>query len=128
MNDQAFITAYGESRNGTDTWHFNPLYKRLNYSDGVRACAAAGLYWMLDILGTEAVQAYDKHVATLDGMGFINFVVTGDKAVLSLVRDEGEPPVWSKKIGYTDAPEGKWLFYMSNDGDGLYRLFLATEH
>lgn len=129
MNDQAFLNAYHDpGRSGVNEWAYNMFYPNLIYSDGVKQCAEAGLYWMLDIINTETVQAHSKYRHVLGTDAFVYLRVSGATAELSLTCDTGEAPVWAKHIALTDAPEGDWCFYLSNDGDGVCRLFLPTEY
>lgn len=91
MNSEAFLRAYGESRNGTDNFHVNRLYPRFLYSDGVRECADAGCYWLLDILGTE-ITAQD-FARRESGMCVVRvFVAAGRADILGEFRD-GDPAV-----------------------------------
>lgn len=130
MNAEAFKAAYNAPRNGANEWLFHRLYPRLMYSDGVQSCAAAGCYWLLDILGTEGVQAVGRHRQALDGLGFIVVHVTKSKAVISLRRDtvgSDEAALWRRDVDYTDLPEGRWVFYLADDGWHV-RLFLPPEY
>jgi len=126
MDVQAFKTAYGASRNGCNFKVRHPLARQFVYSDGVKECAEAGCYWLLDIVGTEVVDAMRNHARVFDGMAFLYVVVKGDKADLSLVRDDGEKPKWARHIEFTDMPEGKWVFYLADEGNVF--MYLPSEY
>ena len=126
MNSEAFLRAYGESRNGTDNFHVNRLYPRFLYSDGVRECADAGCYWLLDILGTE-ITAQD-FARRESGMCVVRvFVAAGRADTLGEFRD-GDPAPYKRRIEATDLPDGEWVFYLCDDGDGFLRCILPTEY
>lgn len=124
MNTEAFHKAITESRNGTDRFHFNPLYRNFLYSDGVKEVAESGCYWLLDILGTEV----PRHVRQVGDMLIVT-VKTSDSTcqIEGRLTDEG-PPAYSKHISYTSLPDGEFILYVSNDGDGKLRCILPTEY
>ena len=94
------------------------------YSDGVRDCAvAAGLYWLLDILATEGVQKIRKAAVSL---ATVTLTVKGDKATLVL-SGSGDVVFWTRKIPYTDAPEGVWSFLIGDDGERI-SMILVSEY
>lgn len=125
MNIEAFKKAYNESRNGTDGWTRHPLAPYFVYSDGVKECAEAGCYWLLDILGTELSKVFRTHQA-----GFLMVikvkVADGGARIEGSFWDE-EPPQYKRKVDYTDLPEGTWTFFVAR-GDGLLSCYLLTEH
>lgn len=126
MNTEAFIGAYRESRNGTEGFHLNPLYRNFLYSDGMKACAEAGCYWLLDILGTELTRPMFK---TRDSVICIVSVKVADqRASITGEFEEDDASPYRREIDYTDLPEGEWVFYVSDDGDGKLRCILPTEY
>lgn len=126
MNTEAFLKAYRDSRNGTDSFHFNPLYRKFLYSDGVKECAEAGCYWLLDILGTELPEPF---AASSNGELCIVTVTVKDKAaVLSGSFQDDGLTVYTRSIDYTDMPEGTWTFAVADDADGFLRCILLTEY
>lgn len=126
MDTQAFLAAYRASRNGTNQFHFNRLYPKMRYSDGVRECAVAGCYWLLDILGTELAPLLLSKEPISTG---VEVKVTGSSATISTtLTDELNVPLWVRSIDLTDMPEGTWTFLASADGDGLVRLILPSEY
>jgi len=124
MDNAKFIKIYNESRNGANGMLFNPLYPKLNYSDGVRDCAETGCYWLLDIIGTECLVPLRKQNVR---MGVITVKVANEKAVMTLITNDDMPPAWSREMDYTDMPEGEWLFYLSDEGE-RFVLILPSEY
>lgn len=124
---QEIRAIFDESRNGANEFYRHPLARRFIYTDGVKEVAEkAGAYWLLDIIGTEFVPAYLK--ATDPGMGIIEMFVTNGKAKIILTTDDDAPPVHTRKIEYTDFPDGKWVFYLASDDGQSCTLILPSEH
>lgn len=92
--------------------------KQFIYTQGVKAMAdLAGAHWLLDIVATEVAGiALQRWFDLDDPTTFLKVDVTGSSAKLSLVRDDGEDPLWSRDIGFTDFPEGSWTFELAIDG------------
>ena len=85
------------------------------YTKGVEYfCEKAGAYWFLDIIGTEIHKQYDE--------GFISLDVKDDKGTIT-VTDGNEEVYYTRKIDYTDAPEGDWKFWYMNQ-----TLLLPSEY
>lgn len=126
MDIEAFKTAYSKSRNGTYNFYFNPLYRQFLYSDGVKECAEAGCYWLLDILGTELPAEFKR---AQEHTCMIYVVVKDNKAEIIGKFFDDDPAPWSKKIDWTDMPEGTWEFYVVYEGPEFgYRCILLTEY
>ena len=123
MNNTEFLTAYNASRNGANQFYRHSLVSKFHYSDGVRDCAQAGLYWLLDILATEGVEAIRKAGETL---ATVALVVHDDKATLKL-SGYGDEVFWTREVEYTDAPEGTWTFLLADEGARL-ALILVSEY
>lgn len=126
MNTEAFLKAYNEPRNGTDTFHFNPMYRRFLYSDGVKECAEAGCYWLLDILGTELPTVFKKHPG--EPPMLIEVKVAGQSCQIVGTFDDDGPPVYKRNVAYTDLPPGSWKFLVSDDGEGKQFCILVSEY
>lgn len=98
---------------GTEKYHFNPLYRKLNYTDGVQFFAqnaGNGAYWFLDIVGTEI---HPKFKAMEE---FLSITLKSDGSVADIVVDDGNNNVlWTRHIALTDCPEGEWKFFLTND-------------
>jgi hypothetical protein len=123
MNTDAFKRAYGESRNGTDKYHrVNPFVRRFLATDGVKECAEAGCYWLLDIFATEL-----PPLLKVGDFGVIKVEVVGSKLRAVMETDDDKPPVWVKTVDYTDMPDGEWMFYINNDGEHVI-CCLPTEY
>lgn len=126
MDIEAFKKAYSKSRNGTDRFHFNPLYRKFLYSDGVKECAEAGCYWLLDILGTELPDEFKRAQETTC---MVYVVVKDNKAEIIGKFYDDDPTPWIKKIDSTDMPDGTWEFYVAHEGPEFgYRCILLTEY
>lgn len=123
MNAEQFKAVYDKFRNGTDNFHFNPLYRNFLYSDGVKELAETGCYWLLDLLGTELDSMVAPYMSPI-----VQIKVKGGKADLEATWADDEPPRWARHIDYTDMPEGEWTLYISDDGDGKRRCILPTEY
>lgn len=121
-----FSRIYNESRNGANEFfRHGPLMRKLIYTDGINDLAeCGGCYWLLDIIGTEIVQA----MAKAESMGVFKAEVAGSKADLSLSLSDDAPPAWKRHIEFTDMPEGEWTFYITNDGTGTCTLILPNEY
>lgn len=97
---------------GTEQYYFNPLYKWMRYTDGVKYFAenaGNGAYWLLDIIGTELHQLTKTH-------DFINieFNVTANSGKIS-ADDGNDHRIYQKRIDYTDCPEGNYRFYLTDN-------------
>ena len=127
MNTETFLKAYNAIRNGTDLFHFNPLYRTFHYSDGVKECAEAGCYWLLDILGTELPQVFQKHPD--DFLLEVKVLVTDKQSVIiSGSFDDDAPDAYTKTIKWSDLPQGTWQFLVSGEGNGPYHCILISEY
>ena len=126
MNQDEFKRVYNESRNGTDGFTRHPLARNFAYSDGVRELAETGCYWLLDVLGTELPLKMRKASAA---SAMVNVKVKGDKATITAEFVDGQVD-WTKKIPYTDLPEGDWKMYVVDEMEGPtpYRCILISEY
>lgn len=123
MNNEAFLTAYNQSRNGCNFFVRHPLVRNFQYSDGVRECAEAGCYWLLDILATEVPA---KMRATGNERCLIEVSVSKAAELSATVADDALP-IWSRKIEFTDMPDGDYVFELVDEGE-RFALCLITEH
>lgn len=126
MNSESFIQAYNESRNGASRFLRHPLARIFIYSDGVKECAEAGCYWLLDILSTELPGAFKKREESY--LCIVAVKVTNQSAEITGEFHEDDPDPYKKQIPYTDLPEGEWLFYVSLEDDGSLMCILPTEY
>lgn len=128
MNTEKFIAAYNASRNGANQFFFNPMYRKMQYSDGVKECAEAGCYWLLDIIGTECLKPL-RDAGT--PMGVVSVVVpkpgTDSGARLELSTEDYTPPAWTRDLEYTDLPKGEWTFFLADEGE-RFALILPSEY
>lgn len=125
MDTDKFLAAYRESRNGANGMFRHPLSRLFVYSDGVRDCAEAGCYWLLDILATELVDQFKQRpthtfcIVTVD--------VQDSAAAITGEFEDDDPTPYRRNIDYTDLPPGEWKFYVERDGDN-YVCILPTEY
>jgi hypothetical protein len=103
---------------GTEQYHFNPLYKWLKYTDGVKYFAQnAGAYWFLDIVGTEY-----HDLAKTEPFLVINFLSQNNQATIQ-AEDGDYKELALRHIDFTDCPEGKYKFFLIDDV-----LLLSSEY
>lgn len=109
---------------GSETWH-RSINRTVTFTDGVAHFAEqAGAFWLVDILATEL----PKFVAAHD-IVFVTMKVANHKATISALQDKDCPPLWTKRIGYTDCPEGEWKFYVAPGGpQGTVVIMLPSEY
>jgi hypothetical protein len=124
MDNTAFTTAYNEYRNGANVLIRHPLVRNFAFSDGVRDCADAGCHWLIDIFATE-LPAILKSKG--EYMGCVSSVVKDGKAVLTMTGS-GDVVLWTRKIDYTDMPQGSWMFYVCDNGDNTFTCILPREY
>lgn len=100
---------------GTEDWFFNPLYRTMKYTDGIKYFAEkAGAYWFLDIIGTEYYPKTTGDKPAWDYFLAIKMDVEESKAKIT-VTDGNETTFATKVIPYTDCPEGEWNFYLTDN-------------
>jgi hypothetical protein len=126
MNTEDFTRALGQSRNGTDQFHFNPLYRWMHYSDGVKEVAESGCYWLLDILGTELPDALRSGQPGFV-MLTISVEVKGSKCRITATTGDEDPALYTCAVEWTDLPEGKWDMLLTVESS-VGRLILLTEY
>lgn len=125
MDNKAFQAAYTESRNGANGFYRHSLVRYFVYSDGVKECAEAGCYWLLDVIGTEIAPRIRQGINGDHG-GWVVVTVKNSKAKIALEIEEGKP-VFTKNISHTDMSDGKYEFEIGFDG-AVVALSLITEH
>lgn len=125
MNTQDFIADYNESRNGADHFVRHPLVKSFHYSDGVQSLAQAGCYWLLDMLATE-IRRKD-FLAKDSYLCIVSIMVDAGIGIIEGKFADDDPTPYRKRVN-TDLPDGEWLLYLSDDGDGVIRCILPTEY
>ena len=126
MDNQRFINAYRESRNGANHMIRHPLARNVIYSDGVQECAEAGCYWLLDVLATELPAAFRKHPGAT--LCIVTVKVKNEEASIVGSFGDGDKKPYRRRVGYTDMPTGEWVFYAADDGAALITLILPSEY
>lgn len=129
MNAEKFIEAYSLSRNGTNQWYRHSMVPSFLYTDGVRECAVAGVYWLLDIAATEVKEALhiesDRHDGYM-GSNVLEVKVEDSQATIKLfayvaesfldnrpTNEDGMAVIFEKHVPFTDMPEGTWNFLVA---------------
>jgi len=123
MNTEKFTQIYNESRNGANEFYRHWATSKFAYSDGVRDCAECGIYWLIDIAATELpaiLRDCDEH------LGVLTASVKAGKARLRMTGS-CDLALWSKKIDWTDLPDGDWVFYIGDDGP-RHTMILTSEY
>ena len=123
MNTEKFTRIYNESRNGCNSFYRHPLVRRFHFSDGVKDLADEGIHWLLDIAATELPAAMRK---TGEPHCMLHATVKKGKATLTLSPTD-DRNIWTKKISWTDMPEGRWVFELSDEGE-RFAMILISEH
>lgn len=95
---------------GSEQVFFNPLYREMKYTEGVKYLATtAGAYWLLDIIGTEYFPKQKSK--EFDYFVSIKFEVEGSLGVITV--GDGNNNVYLRRvIEFTDFPEGAWDFWL----------------
>ena len=74
---------------GIEQYFYNPLFKKINYTEGVRYFmqnAGGGAYWFLTLVATEIIPKLENEFY------FIELTVNKDKTANIIVQlDKGEP-------------------------------------
>ena len=124
MNVEQFTDAYNTPRNGTDAFHYNPLYRQFQYSDGVKECAEAGCYWLLDVLGTELT----THMRDRRGEFCVVkvHVKDGSATITGELRDD-DPAPYKRTVEWTDMPPGEWTLFVQYNGSKFFCI-LPSEY
>ncbi len=98
---------------GTEQYHFNPLYRWMNYTDGVKyfaTNAGGGAYWLLDIIGTEF-----RSLARFNPFLVIELRVDENESCDLVVTDGDDHELYTRRISFTDCPQGTWRFFLQSD-------------
>lgn len=108
MTEKSLLNSFQSSLSefsGTTQYYYNPLFKRLNYTDGVRYFiqnAGNGANWFLILVATEI-----KPILPEDFYFIELFVNEDETATITVQRDKGEPVLYKKNLSYTDCPPSK---------------------
>ena len=103
---QADLTAFI----GTETWHRHPINRSTLLTDGVVYFAdQAGAWWFLDIVATEVMRFHRMKPFLV-----IDLIVNDGQADIR-VTDGNDAMLFKRHIHFTDAPEGLWRFYLTDN-------------
>lgn len=126
MDVVKFTEAYNLHRNGCNGFYRHSLVRSFHYSDGVRDCAIAGCYWLLDIMATELPIVLRRHRHE-SSLVTVSAIINGGKSVLKAITPAGKQ-VWSKRIDTTDMPIGVWKFEVTDELENGLRCILPSEY
>lgn len=105
---------------GTENYYFDPLFKDINYTDGIKYLRDNGANWLVLYILTH-IKTNKKLQKNLDFLS-IKFSAKDNTGVLT-IGDGNDSIIIKENIPYTDFPNGEiTLFYMDNV------LFLASEY
>jgi hypothetical protein len=95
---------------GTENWHRHPINRSMLLTDGVVYFAdQAGAWWFLDIVATEVMRFHRMKPFLV-----IDLDVASDKADIR-VSDGDDNQIYRRHIHFTDAPNGLWRFYLTDN-------------
>jgi hypothetical protein len=130
--EKVMETAISADQLAQDLRHFTgsmDLYKQpdflggMLYTEGVQHfCEKAGAYWFLDIISTEIHSLWGGHPDERLYDAFITLTVADNQAYIT-ATDGDDNVYYTRKLEYTDAPEGDWKFWYMND-----TLLLPSEY
>jgi hypothetical protein len=102
---------------GTETYYRHPLTKSV-YTDGVKYFAEkAGAYWFLDIV-------FSEYSSLMNQEGFLSITLfVGVLGADISVTDGDENILTTKRVQFTDCPQGEYKFFYTDDV-----LLLTTEY
>lgn len=123
MDVQKFLNIYNESRNGCNWFYKHMLVARFRFSDGVKALADQGCYWLVDIAATELPNVLRR---TKQGLGTLTVTAKGGKALMKMTGC-GDVHLWKKKIDYTDLPDCEIVFFVADEGSH-FSMILGSEY
>lgn len=108
--DPAQLRADLSQFTGTEQWYRHGINRRMLFTDGVRYFAEqAGAYWFLDIVATEIFPL-------LVHEPFLAITLKVDDGEADIVGDDGNGRVvYKRHINFTDAPDGDWRFYLTDN-------------
>lgn len=95
---------------GTENWHRHGINRQMLMTDGVKYFAeTAGCWWFLDIVATEVMRFHQLKP-------FLVVVLDACDGVADIhVEDGNGARLWHRHIHFTDAPDGRWRFYLADN-------------
>ena len=104
---------------GTENYYIHSLFSsdQITYTDGVKYWVEkVGGYWFMDIILTEFIPYINnpknnKGPYSLASFCEIELQVNHDGTALILLNDGGDATHETKRIPFTDCPQGSWNFY-----------------
>ena len=95
---------------GSEHAYFNPLFRAVKYTDGVKHVSDNGAAWLItDILAVVC------SVAKVKREPFVVVTLTVKEGKGAIVWDDGnENKLHRQNVDFTDFPDGKIKFYVEN--------------
>lgn len=127
MNNIDFRLSLSEFR-GTACYYYNPLYKNLYYTEGVKFFlnnAGKGAYWFLSIVATEIIKQLKPEFY------FIYLKVNNYKAKITVRLDKGQPILYQKNLLKTDCPSSEnkpYIFCLDMNNPNNAIICLLSEY
>ena len=85
---------------GTEQYYFNPLFRTIRYTDGVKYLAEKyGAYWFLDVVFSHAVPLLEK-----EEFMTAELTVNDDDSADFILTDGNDTVLARQKIEWTDFP------------------------
>ena len=95
---------------GTSAYHRSSMFSPMVHTDGVESFASqAHAYWFLDVVSTEIYPLLEREFFLS-----IKLVVVNDSAQIT-VTDGDENQMLTKKIEFTDCPQGSYEFFLTDN-------------
>jgi hypothetical protein len=95
---------------GTENWHRHALNRQMLLTDGVKYFAeTAGCYWFLDIIATEVMRFHPMKP-------FLAIMLDVREGAADIHVTDGDGlRLYRRHIHFTDAPQGVWRFYLTDN-------------
>jgi hypothetical protein len=110
---------------GAEHWTRHAINRHVTYTEGVKHFAEkAGAFWFIDVLALEAYALFRR------GEEFVHIkMAVADHAALITADNGNGKALWTRKINYTDCPDGTWEFYMATGGpENTVVIMLPSEY
>lgn len=94
---------------GTEKYYFNPLYRRYNYTDGVRYLAEKGnAYWLIDFILS------NQHTAKIRAEEFQVWTITlkNEGGAIISVEDGNKNVISTFNLDFTDFPLQEYSLWL----------------
>jgi len=118
---------------GTESYHKLTIFPNIVGTDGVAYLAKnAECFWLIDEIASAQIHPKIRNNPELQEIQFWTLTVQNRSAVLICRVDGDQPPVFQKKISYTDFPLSQIKIWVAATGDPDGKTFkvmmLPTEY